>query len=119
MQVKKQQLELDMEQRTGSKFGKECVKVVYCHPAYLTYMQSTSCEIPGWIKNWCFWTVVLEKTFESPLDSKEIQLVNPKENQPWIFTGRTDADAEAPVLWPLDEKSWLIGKDPDAEKDWR
>ena len=119
MQVKKQQLELDMEQWTGSKFGKECVEVVYCHPAYLTYMQRTSCEIPGWIKNWCFWTVVLEKTFESPLDSKEIQLVNPKENQPWIFTGRTDADAEAPVLRPLDEKSWLIGKDPDAEKDWR
>ena len=63
--------------------------------------------------------MVLEKTFESPLDSKEIKLVNPKGNQPWIFIGRTDAEAEAPVLWPLDAKSQLIGKDPDAGKDWR
>ena len=68
-------------------------------------------------KNWCFWTVVLEKTLESPLDSKEIQPVNPKGNQPWIFIGRTDA--EAPVLWPPDAKNWHIGKDPDAGKDWR
>ena len=62
---------------------------------------------------------MLEKTFESPLDSKEIKLVNPKGNQPWIFIGRTDAEAEAPVLWPLDAKSQLIVKDPDAGKDWR
>ena len=67
-------------------------------------------------KNWCFWTVVLEKTLESPLDRKEIKLVNPKGNQPWIFIGRTDA--EAPILWPPDAKSWLIGKDPDAGQDW-
>ena len=74
----------------------------------------------GWaIKNWCFWTVVLEYTLESPLDSKEIQPVYPKGNQFWIFTGRTDAKAEAPILWPPDAKSWLIGKDPDAGKDWR
>ena len=74
----------------------------------------------GWVpKNWCFWTVVLEKTLESPLDSKEIQPVHPKGNQPWIFIGRTDAEAEAPVLWPPDAKSWLIGKDSDAGKDWR
>ena len=74
----------------------------------------------GWVpKNWCFPTVVLEKTPESPLDSKEIKPVNPKGNQPWIFTGRTDAEAEAPILWSPDAKSWLIGKDSDAGKDWR
>ena len=73
----------------------------------------------GWApKNWCFWTVVLEKTLETPLDCKEIKPVNPKGNQPWIFTGRTDAEAEAIILWPPDEKSPLTGKDPDAEKDW-
>ena len=68
-------------------------------------------------KNWCFWTVVLEKTLESPLDCKEIQPVHPKGNQSWIFTGRTDA--EAPILWPPDDKYWLIWKDPDVGKDWR
>ena len=70
-------------------------------------------------KNWCFWTVVLEKTLESPLDCKEIKPVNPKGNQSWIFMGRTDAEAETPVLWPPDAKNWLLGKDPDAGKDWR
>ena len=71
-------------------------------------------------KNWCFWTgEALEKTLESPLDCKEIQSVHPKGNQPWIFIGRTDAEAEAPILWPPDAKYWLTGKDPDAEKDWR
>ena len=74
----------------------------------------------SWVpKNWCFWTVVLEKTLESPLDSKEIQPVHPKGNQFWIFTGRTDVEAETPILWPPDVKNWLIGKDPDAEKDRR
>ena len=68
-------------------------------------------------KNWCFWTVVLEKTLESPLDCKEIKPVHPKEDQSWIVTGRTDA--EAPILWPPDVKNWLIWKDPDAGKDWR
>ena len=68
-------------------------------------------------KNWCVWTVVLEKTLESPLDCKEIKPVNPKGNQSWIFTGRTNA--EAPILWPPDVKNWLTGKDPDAGKDWR
>ena len=62
--------------------------------------------------------MVLEKTPESPLDNKEIKVVNPKGNQPWIFTGRTDTEAEAPILWPSDAKSWVIGKDPDAGKDW-
>ena len=69
-------------------------------------------------KNWCFWTVVLEKTLESPLDCKELQQVHPKGNQSWIFTGRTDAEAEAPILWPPDAKSQLIEEDPDAGKDW-
>ena len=71
------------------------------------------------MKNLWFWTVVLEKTLESPLDSKETQPVNPKGNQSWIVIGRTDAEAEAPILWPPDAKNWLIGKYPDAEKDWR
>ena len=74
----------------------------------------------GWeLKNWCFWIMLLEKTLERPLDCKEIKPVNPKGNQPWIFTGRTDAEAEASILRPPDAKSWLIGKDPDAGKDWR
>ena len=72
-----------------------------------------------WPKNWCFWTVMLEKTLESPLDCKEIQPVHPKGNQSWIFIGRTDAEAEAPIFWPPDAKNWLIGKDLDTEKDWR
>ena len=71
------------------------------------------------LKNWCFWTVVLEKILESPLDCKEIQPVNPKGNQSWIFIGRTDAEAETPILWPPDVKGWLTGKDPDAKKVWR
>ena len=70
-------------------------------------------------KNWCFWTVVLEKTLESPLDCKEIQPVNPQGNQFWIFSGRTEAEAEVPVPGPPDAKNWLIWKDPDAGKDWR
>ena len=74
----------------------------------------------GWmLKNWWFWTVVLEKTLESLLDSKEIKPINPKGNQLWIFIGRTDAEAEAPIFWPLDAKSWLTGNDSDAGKDWR
>ena len=71
------------------------------------------------LKNWCFWTVVLEKTLESPLACKEIQPVHTKENQPSIFIGRTDAEAEPPVLWPPDVKNWITGKDPDAGKDFR
>ena len=70
------------------------------------------------VTNWCFWTVVLEKTLESPLDCKEIQLVHSKGDQSWVFIGRTDAEAETPKLWPPDAKSWLIGKDPDAGRDW-
>ena len=81
------------------------------------------CELDckeGWVlKNWHFWTVVLEKTLKSPLDCKEIQPVNPKRNQPLIFIGRTDVEAETPILWPPDVKNCLIWKDPDAGKDWR
>ena len=74
----------------------------------------------SWVlKNWCFWTVILEKTLESPLDYKEIQPIHPKGNWSWIFIGRTDGEAETPILWPPDVKSWLIGKDPDAGKVWR
>ena len=74
----------------------------------------------GWVlKNWCFWIVVLEKTLESPWDHKEIKPVNPKGNQSWIFIGRTHTEEETPILWPPDAKNWLIGKDPDAGKDWR
>ena len=90
---------------------------------YSTSFKSTSFKlyfVEGWVlKNWCFWTVVLEKTLESPLDCKEIQPVNPKGNQPWIFIGRTAAEAEAPILRPPEAKSQFIGKDPDAGKDWR
>ena len=71
------------------------------------------------LKNWCFWTVMLEKDLESPLDCSEIKPVNPEGNQSWIFIGRTDAEAETPILWPPDAKNWLIGKDLDAGKDWR
>ena len=73
----------------------------------------------SWVpKNWCFWTVVLEKTLESPLDCKEIQSAHHKGDQSWVFIGRIDAEAETPICWPLDAKSWLIGKDPNAGKDW-
>ena len=71
------------------------------------------------LKNWCFWTVVLEKTLESPLDCKEIQPFHPKGDQSWVFIGRTDVETEIPILWPPDVKNWLIGKDPNAGKDWR
>ena len=71
------------------------------------------------LMNWCFWTVVLEKTLESPLDFEKIQPVHPKGDQSWVFIGRTDVEAETPILWPPDAKKWLIRKDPDAGKDWR
>ena len=83
------------------------------------WMWELDCE-EGWVpKNWCFWTVVLEKTLESPLDCKEIKPINPKRNQSWIFIGRTDAEPETPIFWPTDAKSWLICNDPDAGEDWR
>ena len=83
------------------------------------WMWELDCEESWALKNWCFWTVVLEKTLESPLDFKEIQPVHPKGDQSWVFIGRTDVEAETPILWPPDAKSWLIWKDPNAGKDWR
>ena len=82
------------------------------------WMWELDCEESWAPKNWCFWTVVLEKTLESPLDCKVIEPVHPKGDQPWVFFGRTDAKAETPVLWPPCVKSWLIGKDSDAGRDW-
>ena len=82
------------------------------------WMRELDCEESWAPKNWCFWTVVLEKTLESPLDCKEIQPVHPKRNESWIFIWRTDVEAETPILWPPDAESWLILKDPDAGKDW-
>ena len=82
------------------------------------WMWEMDCEESWALKNWCFWTVVLEKTLESPLDCKAIQPVHPKGDQSRVFIGRTDAEAETPILWPPDTKSWLIGKDPDAGRDW-
>ena len=81
-------------------------------------MWELDCEESWAPKNWCFWTVVLEKTLKSPLDSKEIQPVYPKGDQSWVFFGRTDIEAETPIFWPSDVKSWLIWKDADAGKDW-
>ena len=82
-------------------------------------MWELDCEESWTLKNWCFWTMVLEKTLESPLDCEEIQPVHPKGDQSWVFIGSTDAEAETPILWPPDAKNWLIGRDTDAGKDWR
>ena len=82
------------------------------------WMWELDCEESWALKNWCFWTVVLEKTLESPSDCKEIQPVHPERDQSWVFIGRTDAEAETSILWSLHAKSWLIGKDPDAGRDW-
>ena len=81
-------------------------------------MWELDCEESWALKNWCFWTVVLEKTLESPLDCKEVQPVHRKGDQSWVFIGRTDAKAETSILWPPHAKSWLIGKDADAGRDW-
>ena len=80
------------------------------------WMWELNCKESWALKNWCFWTVVLEKTPESPLDYKEIQPVHPKGNESWIFIGRTNAEAEIPILWPPNAKNWIIGKDPDSGK---
>ena len=82
-------------------------------------MWESDCKESRVLTNWCFWTVVLEETFESLLDCKEIQPVHPKGDQSWVFIRRTDIEAETPIIWPPDVKNWLIGKDPDAGKDWR
>ena len=82
------------------------------------WMWELDCEENWALKNWCFWTMVLEKTLKSSLDCKEIQPVHPKGDQSWVFIGRADGEVETPVLWPPHAKSWLIGKDPDARRDW-
>ena len=82
------------------------------------WVTNLTCEESSMLKNWCFWTVVLEKTLESPLDCREIQPVHSEGDHSWVFFGNNDAKAETPVLWPLHSKSWLIGKDSDAGKDW-
>ena len=95
---------------------KVCLVKAMVFPVVMYGCESLDCEERWALMSWCFWTVVLENTLKSPLDCKEIQPVNPKGNQSWIFTGRTDAEAEAPILWPPDPKNWLIGNDPDAGK---
>ena len=91
----------------------------YCFPSSQVGMWELDYKESWALKNWCFWTLMLEKILESPLDSKEIKPVNPKGNQSWVFIGRTDGEAEAPILGLPDVKNWLIWKDPDAGKDWR
>ena len=95
------------------------VKAMYGFSGSHVWMWELDYKESWALKNWCFWTVVLEKTLESPLDCKENKPVHHKGNQSWIFIGRTDAEAETPILWPPDAKNWLIWKDPDAVKDWR
>ena len=97
---------------------KVCLVKAMVFPVVMYGCESWDYKESWTLKNWCFWTVVLEKTLESPLDCKEIQPVHPKGDQSWVFIGRTDVEAETPILWPPDVKSWLIGKDPDAGKDW-
>ena len=92
----------------------------HCFLIYLPWSDGTGCHKEGWVlKNWCFGTVVLEKTFESSFNCKEIKPANPKGNWPWIFSGMTNAEVEAPLLWPPDAGSQLFGKDPDPGRDWR
>ena len=93
-----------------------CVIKAMVFPVWLWELDQKESWVP---KNWCFWTMALKKTLESPLDCKEIKLVNPKGNQSWIFIWRTDAEGETPILWPPDSKNWPIWKDPNARKDWR
>ena len=102
----------DITLPTKARLGKAMVFPV------VIWIWELDCEESWALKNWCFWTVVLEKTLESPLDCKEIQPVYPKGDQSWVFIVRSDVEAETPILWPPDAKSWLIGKDPDAGKDW-
>ena len=114
----KDQLRQHLKSRDITLPKKVClVKAMFCSSGHvwmweLEYKESLA------VKNWCFWTVMSEKTLESPLDCKEIQPVHPQGNQSWMFIGRTDAKAETPILWPPDVKNWLIGEDPDAVRDW-
>ena len=107
--IKKQRYYFANKGPSSQGYGSSCGHV---------WMWGLDCEESWAPKNWCFWTVVLEKTLESPLDCKEIQPVHPKGDQSWVFPGRTDAEAETPILWPPREKSWLIGEDSDAGRNW-
>ena len=98
--------------------AKVCLIKAMVFSSSQVWMWELDCK-EGWVlKNWCFWSVVLEKSLESPLDCKEVQPVHPKGNHSWIFSGRTDVEAETPIFWPPDVKSWLTGKDSDAGWDW-
>ena len=107
-----------LKSRDITLLTKVCLVKAMVFPVVMYGCESWTIKKSWALKNWCFWTVVLEKTLESPFDSKEIKSVNPKGNQSQIFIGRTDAEAEASLLWPPDVKSWLVWKDPDARKDW-
>ena len=111
---------LDLEPLVISMSGLEITELVASEVKPVLLIRSFKQDYKeSWAqKNWCFWTVVLEKTLESPLNCKEIQPAHPKGNQSWVFTGRTDDEVETPIFWPPDVKSWLIVKDPDAGKDW-
>ena len=108
--------------QVDNKHMKRCLTSEKCKskPQRGTISQQSEWLPSSWVpKKWCLWTVVLQKTYESPLNCKEIQPFHPKGNQSWIFIGRTDTEAETPIFWPPDVKKWLIWKDPDAGKDWR
>ena len=108
-----------LKSRDISLSAKVCLVKAMVFPVVLCGCESWTIKKFFWVpKNWCFWTVVLEKTLESPLDCKKVQPVHTKGNQFWIFIGSTDAEAETPILWPPDAKRWLIWKDPDTGKDW-
>ena len=106
--IKKQRYNFASKGPSSQDYGLSCGHI---------WMWELDCEERWMPKNWCFWTVVLEKTLESPLDCQEIQPVHPEGDQSSVFTGRTDAEVETPVIWPTHAKSWLIGKDPDAGRD--
>ena len=107
-----------LESRDITLLTKVCIVKAVIFPVVMYRCESWTRKKAELLKNWCFWTMVLEKTLESPLDSKEIKPVNSKGNQPWLFIRRTDAEAEALILWPLDVKSWFIVKDPDDGENW-
>ena len=123
--IRMRSLSLDQSPENYAKWKKPSPKRLYKGPSSQGYgfssghvwMRELDYKESWVLKNWCFWTVVLEKTLESPLDCKEIQPVHPKGDQSWVFIGRTDVEAETPILWPPDVKSWPIWKDPDAGKD--
>ena len=114
----KQEQQYALAQRSFINFKEGPSGQGYCFSSGHVWMWDLDCEESWELKNWCFWTVVLEKTLESPLDCKEIQPVQSKGDQSWVFIGRTDAEAETAILWPPHSKSWIIGKDSDAGRDW-